>query len=143
MWRPVTSGMVDVIYIGYAAFAGAFDTKRATICRLQTNFTFDKCEFTAHGRSIRLTGMTNCVQGGKYGAGIIYYFSFFLWRHHSTYAAYLVHFVSHRLSKSGNSDRGASFILFCLFGTVYSIYSCSWVGFDLICTCAQKCFQLS
>jgi len=48
MWRPVTSGMVDVIYIGYAAFAGAFDTKRATICRLQANFTFDKCEFTAH-----------------------------------------------------------------------------------------------
>ncbi|KIM91587.1 hypothetical protein PILCRDRAFT_58350 [Piloderma croceum F 1598] len=47
------------------------------------------------------------INGGKYGAGIIYYFSFFLWRHHGT-------------------DRGASFILFCLFGTIYSIYSCSW-----------------
>ena len=81
--------MVDVVYIGHAAFAGTFDTKRATICRLQANFTFDKCEFAAHGRrKLRLTGITNCVQGGKYGAGIIYYFSFFLWRHHSTYAAY-------------------------------------------------------
>jgi len=70
MWRPVTSGMVDVIYIGYAAFAGAFDTKRATICRLQANFTFDKCEFTLIEHGAELTGMTNCVQGGKYGAGI-------------------------------------------------------------------------
>jgi hypothetical protein len=30
--------------------------------------------------------------------------------------------------KSGSNDRGNSFVLLCLFGTVYSIYSCCWVG---------------
>ncbi|TFY63335.1 hypothetical protein EVG20_g6362 [Dentipellis fragilis] len=46
--------------------------------------------------------------GGKYGAGILYYLCYFIWRH------------------NGAADRGASFAFFCLFGTIYAIYASSW-----------------
>lgn len=39
--------------------------------------------------------------------------------------------------KLGVTDRGGSFVLWCLFGAVYSIYACTWVGLVLI---LQKCF---
>ncbi|KIM89689.1 hypothetical protein PILCRDRAFT_193808 [Piloderma croceum F 1598] len=52
--------------------------------------------------------VTHLINGGKYGSGIIYYFFYYLWRHH------------------GVTDRGGSFVLWCLFGAVYSIYACTW-----------------
>ncbi|KAI0035806.1 EXS family-domain-containing protein, partial [Vararia minispora EC-137] len=50
---------------------------------------------------------THLINGGKYGVGIVYYFFYYLWRHNG-------------------SARDGSFVLFCLFGAMYSSYACSW-----------------
>lgn len=47
------------------------------------------------------------INAGKYGSGIIYYFFFFLWRYHG-------------------ARNGGYLVPFCLFGTFYSTYSCTW-----------------
>jgi hypothetical protein len=121
--------MVDVVYAEHAALACAISTKCAAIRRLGVEYTFDKRESASiRGRKIRLK-VTDPVQGGKYGAGIVYYFSFFLWRHHGMHIIQAISFDTYNCTKSGSADRGGSFVLVCLFGTFYSIYSCSWVGF--------------
>ncbi|KAA1472556.1 EXS-domain-containing protein [Dentipellis sp. KUC8613] len=51
--------------------------------------------------------ITHLINGGKYGAGIMYYLCYFIWRHNG-------------------ENRGASFAFFCLFGTIYAIYASSW-----------------
>ncbi|KZP18136.1 EXS-domain-containing protein [Athelia psychrophila] len=51
---------------------------------------------------------THLVNGGKYTMGIVYYLAYFVWRFH------------------GQSSRGAPFIAWCFFGTVYSVYACTW-----------------
>ncbi|EGO29715.1 hypothetical protein SERLADRAFT_457875, partial [Serpula lacrymans var. lacrymans S7.9] len=40
--------------------------------------------------------------------GLVYYFFYYYWRH------------------NGNKDGGVSFVLWCLSGTIYSIYACTW-----------------
>jgi hypothetical protein len=52
--------------------------------------------------------ITHLINGGKYGATIIYYLFYYIWRHH------------------GVQSRDWSFILYCLFATVYTIYACTW-----------------
>ncbi|KAI0319242.1 EXS-domain-containing protein [Amylostereum chailletii] len=51
--------------------------------------------------------ITHLINGGKYGMGIVYYLCYWIWRHN-------------------NVDRGPSFVLFCLFGTIYTVYATSW-----------------
>jgi len=51
--------------------------------------------------------ITHLINGGKYLTGIMYYFCYYLWRHNG-------------------AGRGTSFVFFCFFGTIYSIYASSW-----------------
>ncbi|VDB96024.1 unnamed protein product [Peniophora sp. CBMAI 1063] len=50
---------------------------------------------------------THLINGGKYGAGVIYYLFYYLWRHNG-------------------QRRDASFVLFVLFATLYACYACAW-----------------
>ncbi|KAG1816904.1 EXS family-domain-containing protein [Suillus variegatus] len=51
---------------------------------------------------------THLINAGKYGMGIVYYFCYYLWR------------------RDGESDDGASFVMWCLAAVVYSLYGCAW-----------------
>ncbi|KIP07309.1 hypothetical protein PHLGIDRAFT_42215, partial [Phlebiopsis gigantea 11061_1 CR5-6] len=51
--------------------------------------------------------MTHLINGGKYGAGIVYYFFYFNWRHQG-------------------GARGYSFVLWCIFGVIYATYATAW-----------------
>ncbi|KAI0346442.1 EXS-domain-containing protein [Trametopsis cervina] len=51
--------------------------------------------------------VTHLINGGKYGAGILYYLAYYNWRHHG-------------------GDRGVDFVLWCVAGTVYAIYASAW-----------------
>ncbi|KAG2109842.1 EXS family protein/ERD1/XPR1/SYG1 family protein [Suillus discolor] len=51
---------------------------------------------------------THLINAGKYGMGIVYYFCYYLWR------------------RDGESDDGASFVMWCLSAVVYSLYGCAW-----------------
>ncbi|THH00485.1 hypothetical protein EW026_g2059 [Hermanssonia centrifuga] len=51
--------------------------------------------------------ITHLINGGKYGSGIIYYLFYFNWRHRG-------------------GVQGASFALWCLFGTIYATYASAW-----------------
>jgi len=50
---------------------------------------------------------SHLINAGKYFMGIVSYFLYYLWRHHG-------------------SKHDKSFVLFCFFGTVNSLYSSSW-----------------
>ncbi|KAJ7158188.1 EXS-domain-containing protein [Mycena crocata] len=50
---------------------------------------------------------THLINGGKYGAGIVSYLCYFIWRHKG-------------------SDHGPSFIAWCIFQTIYSFYALAW-----------------
>ncbi|KAF9060165.1 EXS family-domain-containing protein [Rhodocollybia butyracea] len=50
---------------------------------------------------------THLINGGKYLAGIAYYLSYYIWRRQG-------------------SSRNTSFALWCLFGTIYSLYAAGW-----------------
>ncbi|CAL1699593.1 unnamed protein product [Somion occarium] len=52
--------------------------------------------------------ITHLINGGKYATGILYYLFYFNWRH------------------QGGADRGGSFVVWCLFGTLYSVYAAAW-----------------
>ncbi|KAJ7666139.1 EXS-domain-containing protein [Mycena polygramma] len=49
---------------------------------------------------------THLINGGKYGAGIVAYVCYFIWRHKGGY--------------------GPSFAIWVIFQTAYSIYACTW-----------------
>ncbi|KAG1745254.1 EXS family protein/ERD1/XPR1/SYG1 family protein [Suillus lakei] len=51
---------------------------------------------------------THLINAGKYGMGIVYYFCYYVWR------------------RDGETDGGASFILWCLSAVIYSLYGCAW-----------------
>ncbi|KAI0052145.1 EXS-domain-containing protein [Auriscalpium vulgare] len=51
--------------------------------------------------------ITHLINAGKYGAGISYYLSYYLWRHNG-------------------AGRGPTFVLWCLFGVLYSTYASAW-----------------
>ncbi|KAI0087371.1 EXS family-domain-containing protein, partial [Irpex rosettiformis] len=51
--------------------------------------------------------ITHLINGGKYGAGIIYYITYYNWRHHG-------------------GDRGGDFVLWCIMGTIYATYASAW-----------------
>lgn len=51
---------------------------------------------------------THLINAGKYGMGIVHYFCYYLWR------------------RDGESDGGASFVMWCLAAVVYSLYGCAW-----------------
>ncbi|KAK7686014.1 hypothetical protein QCA50_010825 [Cerrena zonata] len=51
--------------------------------------------------------VTHLINGGKYAMGILYYLFYFNWRHQGAH-------------------RGGSFVVWILFGTIYSIYATSW-----------------
>ncbi|KAJ7512759.1 EXS-domain-containing protein [Mycena galericulata] len=51
---------------------------------------------------------THMVNGGKYGAGIVAYLCYFIWRH------------------KGSSNHGPSFVVWCIFQTLYSFYALAW-----------------
>ncbi|KAJ3807502.1 EXS-domain-containing protein [Lentinula lateritia] len=50
---------------------------------------------------------THLINAGKYLCGIIYYLSYYIWRHQG-------------------SLRNTSFAFWCLFGTLYSVYASAW-----------------
>lgn len=51
--------------------------------------------------------ITHLINGGKYGTGIIYYLTYYNWRHHG-------------------GNHGYSFVLWCIFGTCYALYASAW-----------------
>ncbi|EIW78498.1 EXS-domain-containing protein [Coniophora puteana RWD-64-598 SS2] len=51
---------------------------------------------------------THLINAGKYGMGMVYYFFYYFWRHNN------------------NQPSGYSFVLWVLFGTIYSLYACAW-----------------
>ncbi|KAI9065265.1 EXS-domain-containing protein [Trametes sanguinea] len=57
--------------------------------------------------------ITHLINGGKYGAGIIYYLFYFLWREQGM--AYLF-----------CGKRGPIFVVWCVFATNYSLYAGAW-----------------
>ncbi|THH12162.1 hypothetical protein EW145_g196 [Phellinidium pouzarii] len=50
---------------------------------------------------------THLINGGKYCSSIIYYAFYYVWRHHNTGHDYTL-------------------VLFCIFATIASIYTCAW-----------------
>ncbi|KAG1862041.1 EXS family protein/ERD1/XPR1/SYG1 family protein [Suillus subalutaceus] len=51
---------------------------------------------------------SHLINAGKYGMGMVYYFCYYLWK------------------RDGETDNGASFILWCLSAVIYSLYGCAW-----------------
>ncbi|KIK56661.1 hypothetical protein GYMLUDRAFT_174084, partial [Collybiopsis luxurians FD-317 M1] len=50
---------------------------------------------------------THLINAGKYFAGIVYYLTYYIWRHQG-------------------SLRNTSFVIWCIFGTVYALYASAW-----------------
>lgn len=51
---------------------------------------------------------SHLINAGKYGMGMVYYFCYYIWR------------------RDGETDGGASFILWCLSAVIYALYGCAW-----------------
>ncbi|GJE94840.1 SPX and EXS domain-containing protein [Phanerochaete sordida] len=51
--------------------------------------------------------VTHLINGGKYFTGVIYYLMYYNWRHNG-------------------GARGYSFVLWCIFGTLYAVYASAW-----------------
>ncbi|KAF5390741.1 hypothetical protein D9757_004545 [Collybiopsis confluens] len=63
---------------------------------------------------------THLINGGKYLSGIIYYLTYYVWRHQG-------------------SLHNKSFVIWCIFGTFYAFYSAAWVTvLAFIINCAGK-----
>ncbi|KAI0066843.1 EXS-domain-containing protein [Artomyces pyxidatus] len=104
------------LYFFACAYAVGFDTDPWTRCSQPSHwgvpFLLTTLPFLARlVQSIRRYAdsrlITHLINGGKYGTGILYYFSYYYWRHHG-------------------GARGPSFVLWCLFGTIYATYASSW-----------------
>ena len=70
-------------------------------------------------------------QAGKYGAGIVYYLCYFVWRHHGEGPIrYQPELLTERMLSyyQGGPHHTPSFVAFCVFGTVNSVYTTTWVS---------------
>ncbi len=95
------------------------------LCRFWPGHSLDQRTLTPAPMPLFRAALT-LQQGGKYGSGILYYLFYFLWRAEGWSCSPSPELRKLTRYVSGGS-RGPIFVLWCIFGTNYSLYAGAWV----------------